>query len=115
MASKFPANDVTYRVHITDKALADAESILTWFQEQRAMTAGQRWFSTMWKAIDSLESHPQRCGLAAEASDVGRDVRELFYGKRLGKYRILFEIRGRTVYILRLWHSARDAFQLSDL
>ncbi|MGL5095330.1 MAG: type II toxin-antitoxin system RelE/ParE family toxin [Planctomycetia bacterium] len=106
---------MNHRVHITDKALADAESVVVWFQEQKAAAAGRRWFSALWKTVDTLESHPERCPSAAEAEDVGREVRELLFGGRRGQYRILFEIRGRTVYILRIWHSARDAFTISDL
>lgn len=69
----------------------------------------------LWRAVDTLELQPERCSRAAEAEDVGRDIRELLLGKRRGTYRILFEVHGRNVYILRVWHSARDAFTASDL
>lgn len=58
---------------------------------------------------------PERCGLAAEAEDVGLEIRELHFGKRQGTYRLLFTIRGRAVHILRVWHSARAAVQRDDL
>lgn len=106
---------MTYRVQLTDKALADIESVLDWLTKEGADAAAQRWFSALWETMDTLESHPERCSLAAEAEDVGREIRELLFGKRRGTYRILFEVRDRYVFILRVWHSARDAFSAGDL
>jgi plasmid stabilization system protein ParE len=106
---------VRYRLLLTDKALADIDRVLDWFQKQKATTAGQRWFTALWKTLDRLESHPERCSPAVEAEEVGRDVRERRFGKRRGVYRVLFELRDNTVYILRIWHSARDAFTADDL
>lgn len=106
---------MSYRVHVTDKALADVDSVLLWLQTKGAVAASQRWYSASWRAIDALETQAERCSLAAEAKDVGREVRELLFGKRRGTYRILFEVRGQNVFILRIRHSARDAFNASDL
>jgi plasmid stabilization system protein ParE len=104
-----------YRVLITDKALAEIDSVLAWLQEQGATTASQRWFSAIWISIDTLQSHPERCALASEASEIGREIRELYFGKRRGTYHIVFEIRGKTVDILRVWHSSRDGLTAADL
>ena len=68
-----------------------------------------RWFARLMAQVDTLEAMPQRYGLAAEAEDLGREIRELHVGRRQGMYRLIFEIRGPVVYILRVWHSARDA------
>jgi plasmid stabilization system protein ParE len=106
---------VNYRVQIADKALADVEGVLTWFRDQEATEAGGRWFNALWKAVDTLETRPERCSLAAEAEDIGREIRELLFGRRRGQYRILFEIRGRTVHILRVWHSARKPITREDI
>ncbi len=46
---------------------------------------------------------------------MGVEVREILVGKRRGTYRALFQIRGHTVHILRVWHSARDAISPDDL
>lgn len=35
--------------------------------------------------IVTLEAHPERCGLAAEAADLGVEVRQLAFGRRPGK------------------------------
>jgi hypothetical protein len=52
---------------------------------------------------------------ALESQDLGIEIRELLFGKRRGRYRLLFQIRGRTVDILRIWHSARDTVARDDL
>lgn len=104
-----------YRVLITDKALADIDGVLDWLHSQDATAASQRWFSAIWIAIDSLQSHPERGAVAPEAKDIGREIRELHFGKRSGTYRIVFEIRDKTVDILRVWHSSRDTLRAEDL
>lgn len=103
------------RIQISEKALADVESVLRWFQEQSASVAGQRWFTSLWKALDTLETRPERCSFADESAAVGREIRELLFGKRRGQYRILFQIDRKTVHILRIWHTARDRFGGDDL
>ena len=46
--------------------------------------------------------------------------RHLLYGKRLGVYRIIFDIQetseeGPCVRVPRVWHSARDAITAEDI
>jgi plasmid stabilization system protein ParE len=112
---KLRANNVKYGVHISDKAEADVAGVLTWLQSQSAAKAGELWFAALWKAIDTLEASPDRCSLAVEAEEIGQEIRELLFGRRRVKYRILFQVRSNTVYILRIWHSARNAIRGEDL
>jgi plasmid stabilization system protein ParE len=100
---------------MSEKAEADIETALAWFHSQLATDAGIRWFAAIWKAIDKLERAPDRCPLAIESDCLGLEIRELLFGRRRGKYRILFEIRQDTVTILRVWHGARDAIHGEDL
>jgi len=106
---------VKYRVRLTAKAEADVDGVLRWFHEQQATIAGRRWFARLMTKIDTLETHPERCGVADESEDLGLEIRELLFGKRDGVYRILFQIEGRTVQILRVWHGARDHVSPEDL
>lgn len=59
-------------------------------------------------AVDSLAEMPRRCGLAPEAGELGFELRQLLYGRKRGRYRILFIIERRTVKILHIHHSARQ-------
>ncbi|MCA9078636.1 MAG: type II toxin-antitoxin system RelE/ParE family toxin [Planctomycetaceae bacterium] len=104
-----------YRVRMSDKALQDADDVLRWFQEQRATSAGARWYQQLLAKIGTLEQRPERCGLALEAEDLGLELRELLFGRRRGMYRILFVIEGRRVEILRIRHSARDTLSPGDV
>ncbi len=104
-----------YQVRLTAKAEQDVDDILQWFGEQAATSAGERWFTQLLASVTTLETHPERCALAAEAQDIGLAIRELLIGKRHGRYRILFQITGRTVDILRIRHGARDSLSAGDL
>jgi plasmid stabilization system protein ParE len=106
---------VKYQVRLTERAEWDIDSVLQWFRDQSAEAAGAKWFARLMAAIDTLESSPERCGLAAESVDIGAEVRELLVGNRRTKYRVLFQIRERTVHVLRVWHSARDSVKKGDL
>jgi hypothetical protein len=61
------------------------------------------------------ERHPGRCRLAAEANELGFELRDLLFGKRRGVYRILFVVDERTVNVLHIRHAARDAAWPHDL
>ena len=67
-----------YRVQISKKAEADIDEALAWFWEQLAAEAGERWLVAIWKAIETLESQPDRFSLAAETEQFGLEVREEF-------------------------------------
>jgi plasmid stabilization system protein ParE len=106
---------VKYHVQITAKALRDVEGVLLWFHDQHASASAGRWHSQLMARIDTLERQPGRCRLAAEADELGFELRELLFGKRRGVYRILFVIDGRTVNILHIRHAARRPVSPSDL
>jgi len=100
---------------MTDKANADVDSTLLWFKQRSASAAGQHWVNLLWKSLETLETHPDRCPVALEAGDLGVQIHELSFGKRRGQYRILFKISRNTVHILRVWHSARNWLTVDDL
>jgi plasmid stabilization system protein ParE len=95
-----------YPVEITDPAWFELQEAYDWLA-QRAPDAADRWKAGLLTAIQRLETSPQRCALAPEAVYFGREVRQLLYGKRNNKYRILFEIRDKSVIVLRIRHGAR--------
>lgn len=106
---------MTFRVVLTDKAEADVEAVLKWFRDNQAIAAGGRWFAQLMAKLDSLEAHPDRCARAAESDDIGLEIREILLGRRQYKYRLVFTIRGKTVSILRVWHSSRDSITRDEL
>lgn len=104
---------MTFSIHITAKALDEIDEALAWYVEQ-SIPAATRWHVKLMAAVRSLEENLERWGLAPE-SEWYPGIRQLIYGKKRGAYRILFEIRGDTVYILRVRHSARELFGPRDL
>jgi plasmid stabilization system protein ParE len=101
-------------VRITARALREIDEALAWVSE-RSRTAAARWHAQLLEAVRSLENNPERCGLAPESDWYPGELRQLLYGKRQGVYRILFEVRGETVYILRVRHSAQALLEPDDL
>ncbi|HBE21692.1 MAG TPA: hypothetical protein DEG17_09090 [Cyanobacteria bacterium UBA11149] len=54
-------------------------------------------------AIASLQQFPSRCSVAPEAATIGREIRQLWVGKKR-TYRILFVVQGDTIAILHIRH-----------
>src|SRR5262249_2846561 len=103
-----------HSVQITARALREIDETLEWLAE-RSSQAAARWHGQLVEAVRSLEDKPERRGLAPESEWFPGEIRQLLYGKRRGVYRILFEIRDNTVYILRVRHSAQALLEPGDL
>jgi hypothetical protein len=58
--------------------------------------------------METLTRHPTRCPRAAESDKSPEELRQLLYGKRRNKHRIIFAIRGNDVVVLYIHHSSRD-------
>jgi plasmid stabilization system protein ParE len=105
---------MTCSVRITARALREIDQALAWLSE-RSPAAAARWHRQILAAVRSLESNPERCGLAPESAWYPGEIRQFLHGKRQGVYRILFEVRGDTVFILRIRHSAQALLEPGDL
>ena len=105
---------MAHTVHITARALREIDEALEWLSERSRATAG-RWHQQLLEAVRSLEDNPERCGLAPENEWYPGELRQLLHGKKRGVYRILFEVRGNTVYVLRVRHSARALLEPDEL
>ena len=94
-----------FRVIILPGAESDIAAA-GWIAEHSPATA-VRWLEGIGQAISTLSEMPSRCPIAADrlAGDVV--VRQLLYGRRHNRYRILFTVRGDTVYVLHVRHGAR--------
>jgi plasmid stabilization system protein ParE len=98
-----------YRVRIAEKAWQEIDRAYEWLSWRSPETA-KRWREKLLEAVDSLSHLPERCPRAPEGAAFGSKLRELRYGRRQGAFRIIFQIRGRTVYVLRVRHAARRGF-----
>ncbi len=75
-----------YRVRLTARAERDVDGILDWLCTQGVVSAAHGWHQRLLAAVDTLERHPERCLFAAEAEELGVELRELLFGRRKPVY-----------------------------
>ena len=97
---------MSYTVVITDTAWAEIEEAYEWLAA-RSGTAAQKWKLGLLDLITRLERFPFASSVAPETDYFGREIRELLYGRRQHKYRILYEVKQDMVIVLRIRHGAR--------
>jgi plasmid stabilization system protein ParE len=105
---------MAHAVHISARALREIDEAIEWLAA-RSHAAAVRWHEQLLEAVRSLETNPERWELAPESECYPGELRQLLHGKRRGVYRILFEVRGETVYILRVRHSAQALLEPGEL
>lgn len=101
---------MTFYVEMTVTATAEAEEAHLW-KLQRSAVSAAKWYNGLVDAIDSLSAYPERCSLAPESETFGKEIRQLMYGKHQGTWRILFEVRGDTVYVLHIRHGRQQLLE----
>lgn len=103
-----------YRIELAATAKADIHEQARWLRDHSSPAAAEKWLTGLYKAIDTLQSRPSRCPVAAESDTFAQEIRELIYGrlgKRKHKHRILFTVRNDSVYVLYVRHTARDELE----
>ena len=98
---------MSFTVEITTPALAEIEETFE-FLARNSRPVALRWYQRLRAAFESLQHHPERCPLAPEDEWYDGVLRQLLHGKRRHVYRILFEVREQTVYILRVRHGRQE-------
>ncbi len=86
---------MTYRLRVTARAVADADETHAWIAEHLSLDQAERWYQGLFKQMETLTQHPTRCPRAAESDKFPEELRQLLYGKRKNKHRIIFAIRDR--------------------
>jgi plasmid stabilization system protein ParE len=97
---------VEYKIEVTEIAAAEIDSAYQWINE-RAPDAADRWYDGLMAALRSLRQNPRRCARLFTTDFVELEIRQLVYGRRRGRYRVLFTIDGDTIRVLRVRHGAR--------
>jgi plasmid stabilization system protein ParE len=93
-----------YRIELAATAKADIRGQAQWLREQVSPTAADKWLAGLYKAIDTLQTRPLRCPVAAESDSFPEEIRELLYGRqKRHKHRINFTLPLRTLFLL--WNS----------
>jgi plasmid stabilization system protein ParE len=97
---------MSFSVVIAGRAAREIEEHFDWLAA-RSQAAANRWRDSLLEAIGTLEEHAERSPEAPEA-EWHAGLRQLLHGKRRHVHRILFEIRGQIVVVLRVRHRAQD-------
>jgi plasmid stabilization system protein ParE len=110
---------MAYRVDLTPQAISDIEAALQYIG-QAAPTRIERWLLGLVDSVRLLEEMPERFPVVPESEELGREIRQVLYGKRTGIYRIIFRVYEKTpgegiVRVLSVRHGARDRLRPEDL
>jgi plasmid stabilization system protein ParE len=94
---------MAYRVELSQRAARDIEEAFEYIRS-RAPVSAQRWRGGLQGRLRMLETNPEGFGFAPENEAAKADLRQLLYGT----YRVLYTIRGETVFIITVRHGARS-------
>ncbi len=103
-----------YRVVIETRAIRDIDEAAGWIAAQ-APDAAERWFNAVEAEILSLARFPERCPRAREDGTFKSELRQLVYGRRHGRCRVIFTIHERTVHVLHVRHGARPTMTSTEV
>lgn len=98
---------MSYQVIIQPTAFAEIEASYRWMCNNSSAEAANNWYYELQDAIASLQEFPNRCMKAPEASVIGREIRQLWIGKRR-QYRIVFIVQENIVAVLHVRHSRQS-------
>jgi toxin ParE1/3/4 len=91
-----------YQVNLSQQSQNDLEQIFYYIADDSIVNASNFIFQ-LEKKVYSLESFPDRHPLIPENEFFGTDYRHLIFKK----YRIVYRIAERSVFILRIFHGAK--------
>lgn len=101
---------MTYHVELTRTAEGEAYEADRYI-EHRSPDNAARWYEDLFDAIQSLGEYPERCGMAPESRRFPEVIRQLLFGN----YRVLFLVRGKTVFVLHIRHAARRRMRRREI
>ena len=93
-----------YRVVMTPEAQAAIDRDIAYIRQQASPKIADRWYHGLIEAIASLSDMPTRCGVIPEQWLFDDEFRQLLYGRRQHKRRVIFFIDDDTVYVVRYQH-----------
>jgi plasmid stabilization system protein ParE len=93
---------MVYTVRTLSRAKSDAQQIFNWIKD-RSPEGAIRWWVAFRDACRSLEHSSEQNSLAVEAEQSNRDIRQLLFKTRRGRYyRLVYVIAADEVHVLRV-------------
>lgn len=101
-----------YEVRYTSAAEADLRGILSYISTEN-VSGAEEFIREMQRQIETLKTLPHRCPVIPERDSVSGSYRHMIFGR----YRAIFQVSGKTVYVLRVIHGARllDPIEFGDI
>lgn len=69
-----------YRIELAATAKADIRVQAHWLFDRLSPAAADKWLDGLYEAINTLQTRPSRCSVAAESDKFPEEIRELLYG-----------------------------------
>ena len=95
-----------YRVVVTPEAQAAIDRDIAHIRLHASDEVTERWYAGLIEAIASLSHMPTRCSAIPEQWMFDGEFRQLLYGRRHHKRRIIFLTEGDTVYVVHYRHGS---------
>ncbi len=93
---------MAFTVEFSLRAERDIDEIVLYIQADSPHDA-TRWRQRLHEKLQALRTLPEACGIAPENAEARCEIRQLIYGR----YRVLFTIREKSVFIVTVRHGAR--------
>lgn len=107
---------MAFKIVIQERAERDIQEAFEYINSQASHAAVRR-YRALTTDILSLSEMPARCPKAPESLKLAFDIRQFIFGKRTGRYRIIFRVLDEKdeVHILAVRHGAHKPIHLADL
>ena len=105
-----------FRIEVTREAARDIDQSFVWWAENRDREQAIRWYTDIFKELQSLKENPERFPISDETDLCPTGLRELYYGLgRRPTHRVIFTIVDDTVRVLCVRHLSRRPLIRDDL
>ena len=98
---------MAHQVELTRRAARDRERAYEWYAAHFSESFAERWYNGLSAAISRLADKPNRFPKAHENNKFSFEVREVRFGSKRYKHRVLFTIRDESVQVLHIRHSSQ--------
>ena len=105
---------MNYRVVIETRAIRDIDEATGWIAS-KADDGAERWFNAIEAEINALSRFLERCPRAREDGLFKYELRQLVFGRRHGRYRLIFTICEDAVHVLHVRHGARPSMTKAEI
>lgn len=102
-------------VHVQRRAAADIAGAVVSLTDRVSIASADRWRRRVEAAVLALADDADQWPEADEAADLGINLRCRLVGRRPHMYRVLFTLDDAAVFVVRVYHAARDRLTADDL